>query len=1110
VLKKLFKMATVLGLLAASHAAYVRTFDHVVERLRSTQQVDETDFAVHDSETKTLVKETAERVFGPDSWTNSDDLLRYVSPEKGVILFAAEFSRPVESGGVKFDGKRIEVTPAAVVLRSPKGGSTRTMTSESATIDFNKPFGLNPGDTEPLTVRYARLERNVMLRDDRGTPDDPSDDLVIGPLTEVEYIDDGLAPVIKTDSDVVVVDRNLRVTGTGLDIQLRPKLDATRPDGRSPGFDGAQQLTLRKNVRTTFLDVGSTGMLPDLEARRAGAAGAAKAKPESIPLDVQCDGPLVVALPQTAPAPPVGPPQPADPTYVEFRNNVVVRRGKLNELPDQLTCDTLHLTLLPGEKKAEEAAAAADAPAKGEKEKDGAFGGLTLRRVKASGHAVWLQMPGQGAKILCVELLHYKDPSSGKNTTVFNGGGPRKLWVEKADLAAAAPAPAPGAAPAAPGSVTHIWCSDATLTDDGDPNRATLVANGPGLLETRPAPAANEPPRDVPPARTATWRDQLWVQNEKVEEGAVPGRILVLKGSPKVEDRDKGASLESADSIVVWLNPDEKKETTADGREVVPAAFVQPDPAAPKPAVPNIRRLLAVKDVHLIDPTRDLRLKDRLDVDFEAGTVQGSPAAAAANPAPAAKPAASAPAGAPSGEPGLTPVPGPGAAAEKPAGPKMSAQAERARAVVAVVPAGGPRPAAPANSAGEPGYELREVEMRGAVALHQDPGPGKTVGTDAAGEVLILHNRAQGQVVFDLYHHDQYSARGRAIDPKKAPKARVTTEEMAIEADTISVDQAADKAWAYGAGKLTQLTDRALFTDRSAEGLEEADREAGEPAKVRRRAGKELSNKVPIVITWADEMNFEGIAKDPEDRDAAKIRFVGRAHATMEDSLLYGEDSITVYTDKPIPLVDAGKLTGRPAPKAEGAEPEPKADLSMIVVVGTETQAAVATTRKVHPDLRLTLSKQRLTARSLTYDRRTGVFEAPGPGRAYLYDRNSDSTKPAGEADAATAAGPVVTPTSYRPGEDEDLGGGVKEKVAASPDAGRRAGAAGRPRRAPLVLTQIEYQGQMRGRFGTESARTWTTSAGPSSSGPCRRPGGTSPTRRGRSTTTGCRRPPRS
>ncbi|MDG3007395.1 hypothetical protein [Paludisphaera mucosa] len=1093
VLKKLSKLAMVFGLLTAAHLAYVRAFDRAVAGLRSARGGGELAFQVHDSKSKTMVKRVAAQVFGPDHWTNSDDLLRYVAPDKGVILFAMNFSRPTERDGVRFDGKRIEVDPAAVVLRSPKGGSTRTMTSKNAVIDFNQPFGLNvKADAEPLTVKRARLERDVMIRDDRGTPDDPSDDLVAGPLTNVEYVDDGVNPVIRTDSDVVLVDRNLRVTGTGMEIQLRPKIHGA---SKGSGFDGAQRLTLFKNIRVTFLDVGSTGMMPDLDAQPASGATAkartkAGAKPrpkdpaDAIPLDVQCAGPLIVELPRSPAAPSVGPPEPAAPTYVEFRSNVVVRRGKLTELPDQIDCDTLHLTLLPDEKKkpvvvAEAEAGAATAAEGGEPQeaqaKGGAFGGLTLRRLKASGHVVWVQSPTKGVKIRCVELLHYKDPAAGKNTTVFNGGGLKKLWFEKRDVAAA------GVEPAASQSVTHVWCTDATLTDDGDMGRAALVANGPGLLETRPSPGAAAPPHDVPPARTAVWRDQLWLQNEIAEDGRTPGKVLVLKGSPRVEDRNQKSSLEAADRIVVWLNPTEKAPAlTADGREVVPTAFFQPDPAAaaaPKEALPSIRRLLAVQDVHLVDPTRDLRLRERLDVDFEAGTVAASPpitnpnpVAKQADPAPTPEPAPAA-----NGEavPDLTPVPGQ-AAAEKPAGPKMTARADRAQAVVIVGAKSAARAGAatPAKTGEEPAYELRDVEMRGDVQLHQDPGEGKKVGTDATGEVLVLRTEAKGQVVFDLYHHDQHSAKGRMVDARKAPKARVTTDTMTIEADTIGVDQKADQAWAYGEGKLIQLTDRGLFTDRPADAPKDGEAPEAAVVKIRKRGGKTLSEKVPIVITWKKMMTFEGVSQDPLKRPAAKIKFIGGAHAQMEDALLHGEESLTAYTDKPIPLVDAGKFSTPAKPKDPNAEagaeePEPRADLSMLEVRGTKEIAALAVSRKVHPDRPVLLSQQRLEAGMLIYDRRTGTFKAPGPGEVFLYDRNADPTKAQNpDADAAVAAGPVVRPTAFDPGQDEP--GGSKPKLAANPDAPRRAGAAGaKPALAPLVLTQIKFVREMRGRFGS-------------------------------------------
>ena len=46
----------------------------------------------------------------------------------------------------------------------------------------------------------------------------------------------------------------------------------------------------------------------------------------------------------------VGPPAPPAPTLVQFERNVVVLRGQPDAQPDQLTCDTLKLSLVPGEK----------------------------------------------------------------------------------------------------------------------------------------------------------------------------------------------------------------------------------------------------------------------------------------------------------------------------------------------------------------------------------------------------------------------------------------------------------------------------------------------------------------------------------------------------------------------------------------------------------------------------------------------------------------------------------------------------------------------------------------------------------------------------------------
>ena len=71
-----------------------------------------------------------------------------------------------------------------------------------------------------------------------------------------------------------------------------------------------------------------------------------------MPLDLRCDGPMQVAFPKPHLPVKEGPPAPPGPTLVHFERNVVVRRGKLTEQPDQLDSDNLDLTLVPAEKTA--------------------------------------------------------------------------------------------------------------------------------------------------------------------------------------------------------------------------------------------------------------------------------------------------------------------------------------------------------------------------------------------------------------------------------------------------------------------------------------------------------------------------------------------------------------------------------------------------------------------------------------------------------------------------------------------------------------------------------------------------------------------------------------
>ena len=202
--------------------------------------------------------------------------------------------------------------------RAKDGSSTKTVTAEEAIIDLNQPLSFNAkADSEPIVVKHARLERNVMIRDDRGTINDRSDDLVIGPLTWVEFDDNKLQ--LNSDSDVLIVDRDTRITGTGMLIKLRPKSESGQPGAHSSGFEGAQSARLNQNVDVIFTDVSKTGILPDtgsdqggeprkvkaqvqVDTQRAQKNGETKdkASSEPVPLHLRCDGSLQVDFPQAA------------------------------------------------------------------------------------------------------------------------------------------------------------------------------------------------------------------------------------------------------------------------------------------------------------------------------------------------------------------------------------------------------------------------------------------------------------------------------------------------------------------------------------------------------------------------------------------------------------------------------------------------------------------------------------------------------------------------------------------------------------------------------------------------------------------------------------------
>ncbi len=623
------------------------------------------------------------------------------------------------------------------------------------------------------------------------------------------------------------------------------------------------------SVQTKRVEPGKVEVKAQVSPGQARETGASRGQSatEPVPLDLRCDGPMQVDLPKPHLPVKVGPPAPPGPTLVNFTRNVVVRRGKLSELPDQLDTDTLDLTLVQAEKPAPKpsresqpgkpAAAPSDTGAKsapgqdagnGDDEQRGMFGDLTLRRVKASGHAVWLQLPAEGAKIRCNELLHEIAAPGGQNMTYFRGDATRKLTVEKYDFVEERPEGAEGPVTRKAKSITRVWTIDATLVDSGSGMQsANLFTHGPGLLETRPVPGqADSPVQDVPPDQTATWQDLMMVKNFLGPDGTIAQRKIVLKGRPRVVDRLQQSSIDAVDTIVVWLKP--KPAENAGGQTTSAARSRDGGSSGSRESGFQIERLQADRDVHLVAPSRNLTARNRLEAEFEDGprpvitarnTAQG-PALPSSGPDPLSSAAA------PDTQTAAAADANPAPAKDKPVEPNMVALADRVEAKILISPnaevGSNSKPGAArasrtpaASGAGDPdaNYEIRDAQMFGTVSLHQDPSPGKTKGQDAYGEALILHTEGPGKAVFNLYHHDPRVAKTASPPAAARPPARVITEDMTIDGERIGVNQVTDQAWAYGPGKLVQLTDRSMLTDRAEGADPQPPEKAGveEPAK---------------------------------------------------------------------------------------------------------------------------------------------------------------------------------------------------------------------------------------------------------------------------------------
>jgi len=925
VLKKLLKAATVLTLLVGCYLGYVRVFAILVEQLRATRHDDNFMFKVKDSTSKKEAIAYARAAFPPGHWSAAEDLpYRYYNTDRGFWIYAQEWERIDEENGVRYDGKRMRLTPFALIMKSRDGKNTKTITSDRAIIDLSEPLSFNVNASgEPLKIKHVHLEPNVEIRDDKDTPGDRSDDMLIGPLTILDF--DDATKQITTDSHVVIRDPDMVTTGDIMLIQLRTD-ETPGPAGSSSGFAGVERMELNKNVHVVMRDVGKSGLLPGSPSTRRGTKANAQTKTqlargpdqenaeeepadEPTPLDVRSDSKMQVYLPKPELPVMVGPPAPTAPTLVQFDRNVVLLRGPIDDQPDQLTCDTLKLSLVP-----------ADKPAQPEDEKKGLFGNLTLQRAHATGHAVWLYLPTQGVKLRCNELIHTKLAPFHPDRTYFRGDLTRPLDLWKVDVVKEE-----GPDQGKVSGVTHIKTVDATMFDNGSGmDAADVIANGPGRLET-------QPDRDQPIERIAIWQDKLYLHNEVGPESAVLRKIVILTGNrPCFIDKLQETSLDSARQITVWLKP-KPKPASPPGDEGAPSkppagiggtgataaestVMASPGQTARLGSAANhetsagkeqgsgpdlggggfqIEHLWAVRDVHLIAPAKTMTARERLEAEFidaaPAAVTPAAPAAvASAAPAKAAdSPSSNAANAGQVQQPGQEPVPteeqvaAQDQAEKPPPDPPMVGSADRIWAKLEMKPKTDGQTGSNQNTAetkarsttktrtasttpgmNENKAELKKVWMWGSVALHQEPEQGKTKGQDASGEALYLDNGGPGKIYTEIYQREPNE---KTYLPGPLPPAWVENEDMRITAaGKLTMNQLTDQAWADGPGTLTQLTVKAPAAPAGAGG---AGTQPTATTATGAKAPKSQANSRPATVLAQNKADADPAA--PKDQASA-------------------------------------------------------------------------------------------------------------------------------------------------------------------------------------------------------------------------------------------------
>lgn len=290
VIRNFVRAAIVFGLLAGGYQGYIRGFARLERALRPELPALPVE-RLKVSEFKQRSIRLAELAFGPTHWTTAPDLpWRYNNNARGYWMYAKEQS-------LSADRKRVTFSPFALVIRDGNGRAVKSVRSERAEVEMDKPF--NTRNALPSRIVYARIDGGVVIQDHGETLDDPLDDMIIStPYVEFSERD----RTIRGDAPVKLWHPKFQVSGVGLTIDLvsatpdesgaasrarnreASSASGDELDPTASGFSGVRAVRLDRDIHIFARDAKQTEGLfgPSSKPGPEGGPGPRRGRPGAV------------------------------------------------------------------------------------------------------------------------------------------------------------------------------------------------------------------------------------------------------------------------------------------------------------------------------------------------------------------------------------------------------------------------------------------------------------------------------------------------------------------------------------------------------------------------------------------------------------------------------------------------------------------------------------------------------------------------------------------------------------------------------------------------------------------------------------------------------------